>query len=63
MSRGTDLAKLRTKGGTPAELNDINRLDEAIYQRQLEVSRLMDRRRAIIARVQSRHHQRIRRAQ
>lgn len=58
----TDLDKLRAKGGSPAELNDIHRLDGAIYQRQLEVSRLMDRRRMIVDRIRMRYAQRLRRA-
>lgn len=61
MTDRTDLATLRAKGGSPAELNDIFRLDEAIYQRQLEVSRLRDRRRAIVERIRMRHTMRLKR--
>jgi len=58
----TDLSQLRAKGGSPAEINDIYRLDETISQRRLELSRLMDRRRTIVERIRMRHHQRIKRA-
>lgn len=57
----TDLTALRAKGGSPAELNDIHRLDEAICQRDLEVSRLRERRRAIVERIRVRHAMRLKR--
>jgi hypothetical protein len=58
MIREADLFVLRDKGASSAEINDVRRLNEAIHQKQMEVSRLCDRRRAIVARVSMRQYQR-----